>query len=197
MRLILVRHGQAEYRGEEPDNLYMTDLGKRQVELLGLWLATYEAGIDQIICSPLRRARETTSILNRHIHAPVKVDDDLRETTSALDEKLPRLVHPHDSGPHYYLSMDDPRDHNYYQRFAEQVRRVLNRVLDNPASVQTKVVVCHGGTAATMVRLLLKCHHLNIMMHHASMHYLTWRDGMWDLRGINYAPHLPQEMLTE
>ena len=187
-----MRHGQAEHRGDEPDDLYLTELGKRQVELLGQWLAENETDIDAIISSPLRRARETTSILNRYISAPVKVDDDLRETTHDLLEKLPRLVHPSDSGPHYYMMPAN----NYYQRFAEQVRRVLNRILDNPASTQTKVVVCHGGTAATMVRLLLQCHHLNIWMHNAGMHYLTWQDGLWDLRGVNYVPHLPNDMLT-
>lgn len=193
MRLILVRHGQAEYRGDDLDNLYLTELGKRQVEMLGQWLALNEPGIDQIICSPLRRARETTSILNRYISAQVKVDDDLRETTTDLAEKLPRLVHPSESGPHYYLMPAN----NYYQRFAEQVRRVLNRILDNPASIQTKIVVCHGGIAATMVRLLLHCHHLNIRMYHTGMHYLTWQDGLWDLRGINYAPHLLPDLQTE
>jgi broad specificity phosphatase PhoE len=192
MRLILVRHGQAEHRGEDSDNLYLTALGKRQVELLGQWLADNETGIDAIISSPLRRARETTSILNRYVSTPVKIDDDLRETTHELLEKLPRLVHPSDNGPHYYMMPAN----NYYQRFAEQARRVLNRILDNPASIQTKVVVCHGGTAATMVRLLLQCHHLNIWMHNAGMHYLTWQDGLWDVRGVNYVPHLPDDMLT-
>jgi broad specificity phosphatase PhoE len=192
MRLILVRHGQAEQRGDEEDNLYLTDLGKRQVELLGQWLVRNEPGIQAIIYSPLRRARETTSILNRYVNAPVKVDDDLRETTHDLLMKLPRLVHPSDVGPHYYLMPSD----NYYQRFAEQTRRVLNRILENPAATQTKVVVCHGGTAGTMVRMLLQCHHLNIWMHNTAMHYLTWQDGLWDVRGINYAPHLPDDMLT-
>lgn len=192
MRLILVRHGQAERRGDEGDNLYLTEIGKRQVELLGDWLAHAEPGIDQIISSPLRRARETTSILNRYISAAVRVDDDLRETTTYLEEKLPRLVHPADSGPHYYMMPAD----NYYQRFAEQVRRVLNRILDNPASIQTKLVVCHGGTAATMVRLLFQCHHLNIAMNNTAMHYLTWTNGLWEVRGLNYAPHLPPELIT-
>ncbi len=192
MRLILVRHGQAEHRGSEADDLYLTDLGKRQVELLGQWLATHEPGIDQIICSPLRRARETTSILNRYVSAPIKVDDDLRETSHDLLLKLPRLIHPSDNGPHYFVMPAD----NYYQRFAEQNRRVLNRLLDNPEAMQTKVVVCHGGSAGTMVRMILKCHHLNIWMHNTAMHYLTWQDGLWDVRGINYTPHLTGDILT-
>ena len=192
MRLILVRHGQAEHRGDEEDDLYLTDLGKRQVELLGQWLAANEEGVTAIVCSPLRRARETTSILNRYIHAPVKVDDDLRETTHDLYMKLPRLVHPADSGPHYYIMPAD----NYYQRFAEQTRRVLNRLIENPEAVQTKVVVCHGGTAGTIARMLLKCHSLDIWMHNTAMHYFTWQDGLWILRGINYTPHLPANLIT-
>jgi len=193
MRLILVRHGQAERVGDEPDNLHLTELGQRQVERLGEWLARSEPGVDSITCSPLRRARETTAILNRYLPgAPVRVDDDLRETTQDLLLKLPRLVHPFDSGPHYYVMPSD----NYYQRFAEQMRRVLNRLIENPSSLQTKIVVCHGGSAGTMVRMLLDCHHLNIWMNNAAMHHLTWQEGLWDLRGINYAPHLPQSMLT-
>ena len=192
MRLILVRHGQAEHRGDEEDNLYLTDLGKRQVELLGQWLAENEPGVTAIVCSPLRRARETTSILNRYIHAPVKVNDDLRETTHDLYMKLPRLVHPADNGPHYFIMPAD----NYYQRFTEQTRRVLNRLIENPEAMQTKVVVCHGGTAGTMVRMLLKCHSLNIWMNNTAMHHLTWQDGLWVVRGINYAPHLPATLIT-
>ncbi len=194
MRLILVRHGQAEHReGEEGDNLYLTELGKRQVELLGQWLQQKEPEISQIICSPLRRARETTSILSRYLNATVMMDDDLRETGRKLTNELPRLVHPSDNGPHYYLLPHD----NFYQRFTEQTRRVLNRLIENPSSPKTLIVICHGGTASTMVRMLLKCHHLDIHMHNTAMHYMTWRDGLWDMRGINYAPHLPQDMITD
>jgi broad specificity phosphatase PhoE len=193
MRLILVRHGQAEYRmGEEGDNLYLTELGKRQVELLGQWLQDNEPGIDALICSPLRRARETTSILSRYVDAPIRVDDDLRETDRDLLMELPRLVHPADTGPHYYVLPHD----NYYQRFTEQTRRVLNRLIANPSSMRTLVVICHGGTASTMLRMLMQAHHFYIWMNNGAMHYLTWQDGLWDLRGVNYVPHLPQDMLT-
>ncbi len=193
MRLILVRHGQAERReNEDGDNLYLTELGKRQVELLGKWLAENEAGITSLVCSPLRRARETTSILSRYISVPVSVDDDLRETERDMLMELPRLVHPSDTGPYYYVLPHD----NYYQRFAEQTRRVLNRQIENPSSLRSVVIVCHGGTASTMLRMLLRCHHLHIWMNNAAMHHLTWQDGLWELRGVNYAPHLPKDMLT-
>ena len=50
MRLILVRHGQAErHIDESGDNLYLSDLGKRQVELLGQWLERHEPGITSIV----------------------------------------------------------------------------------------------------------------------------------------------------
>lgn len=193
MRLILVRHGQAARRVEESgDNLYLTDLGKRQVELFGQWLERNEPGITSIISSPLRRARETTSILSRYVSAPVRVDDDLRETDRDLLMELPRLVHPSENGPHYYILPHD----NYYQRFAEQTRRVLNRLLENPSSLRTMVVICHGGTASTMLRMILGCHHLNIWMANTAMHYLTWQDGLWEVRGINYTPHLTEDLIT-
>ena len=193
MRLILVRHGQAQHReGETNDNLYLTDLGKRQVELFGQWLAEYEPDVTSLIYSPLRRARETMTIINRYVNVPTRQDDDLRETNRNLLMELPRLVHPSDLGPHYYVMPHD----NYYQRFVEQTRRVLNRLVQNPHSAQTYVVVCHGGTASTMLRMILRCHHMDVWMYHTGMHYLTWRDGLWELRGVNHVPHLPSDMWT-
>ena len=106
--------------------------------------------------------------------------------------ELPRLVHPLENGPHYYILPHD----NYYQRFVEQTRRVLNRLLENPSSLRTMVVICHGGTASTMLRMILGCHHLNVSMANTAMHYLTWQDGLWDLRGVNYAPHLVPDLLS-
>ena len=137
-------------------------------------------------------ARETTSILSRYVSAPVRVDDDLRETDRDLLLELPRLVHPLENGPHYYILPHD----NYYQRFVEQTRRVLNRLLENPSSLRTMVVICHGGTASTMLRMILGCHHLNVSMANTAMHYLTWQDGLWEVRGVNYTPHLPDDLIT-
>jgi broad specificity phosphatase PhoE len=170
----------------------LSDLGRRQAERLGEWLRRNEPGINLLVCSPYRRARETTTILGTYVSAPVMVDDDLREADRDLLMELPRLIHPADFGPHYYILPHD----NYYQRFAEQTRRVLNRLIENPSSIRTVVVVCHGGTASTMLRTLLKCHHLHIWMHNTGMHYLTWQEGLWELRGVNYTPHLTEDMLT-
>jgi hypothetical protein len=33
-------------------------------------------------------------------------------------------------------------------------------------------------------------------MNHTAMHHLTWQDGLWDLRGVNYAPHLVPDLLS-
>lgn len=192
MRLILVRHGQAERCSDDSSTQCLTDLGKEQVERLGAWFQAHETGITSLVASPMRPARETVSILSRYVNVPMSVDDDLRETDRELLMELPRLVHPADNGPHYYILPHD----NFYQRFTEQTRRVLNRLLENPSSLRTVVVVCHGGTASTMLRMLLKCHHLNIEMSHTAMHYLTWQDGLWDLRGVNYTPHLTDDLLT-
>ena len=79
MRLILVRHGQAEHRGNEADNLYLTDLGKRQVEALGQWLADNESEVSSIICSPLRRAVATAEPLCKAAGIRMQLKDGLKE----------------------------------------------------------------------------------------------------------------------
>ncbi|SRR5690554_1746584 len=191
MRLILIRHGQPQNNPND-ENPGLSELGKQQAELLGQWLRAYEPGITSLRSSPARASRETASILSRSVDALMSVDDDLRDTDRPLLMELPRLVHPSDIGPHYYILPHD----NYYQRFAEQTRRVMNRLIDNPSSLRTMLIVCEPNVAATLLRMVFRCHHLHIWMHHTAMHYLTWQDGLWDLRGVNYAPHLTHDMLT-
>jgi hypothetical protein len=33
-------------------------------------------------------------------------------------------------------------------------------------------------------------------MANTAMHYLTWQDGLWEVRGINYTPHLTEDLIT-
>ena len=63
MELILVRHGQPEWsrEGRVADDPSLTDLGRRQVEHLADALADRE--LDEIVVSPLVRARETAAPL--------------------------------------------------------------------------------------------------------------------------------------
>ena len=63
MQIVLIRHGQPEWvrDGLNVTNPPLTELGRAQAELLGDWLADEQ--FDEILASPLARARETAAPL--------------------------------------------------------------------------------------------------------------------------------------
>ncbi len=81
MRLLLVRHGITQnnvdrtYTGQTDAPL--TELGERQAEAVGKYLATEQ--LDIIISSDLQRARRTAQAIARYHDLPVLEDPNLRE----------------------------------------------------------------------------------------------------------------------
>ena len=80
---LLLRHGQtplsAERRFAGLGDIELTEMGVRQAKLAGERLAA-RGGVDVIVSSPLRRARQTAEEAAAATGAPVEFDDDLRET---------------------------------------------------------------------------------------------------------------------
>ena len=84
-RILWARHGQnvanitrtLSYRVYDGD---LTDAGQQQAADLAEWLAGQDDGIEQIVCSPLRRARQTAEIVAARLSLPVSAEiDELRE----------------------------------------------------------------------------------------------------------------------
>jgi 2,3-bisphosphoglycerate-dependent phosphoglycerate mutase len=86
--LILTRHGQtvwhAENRYAGVSDVDLTDEGRAQAGRLANWAA--RAGLDAIVSSPVRRARETAQPCGRATGLPVDVVDDLREVDFGIAE---------------------------------------------------------------------------------------------------------------
>ena len=79
MEIVLVRHGQPEWvsNGLNVVNPPLTDLGVQQAELMAEVMAREE--FDEILVSPLQRARQTAAPLYRAVARPETVDDWLEE----------------------------------------------------------------------------------------------------------------------
>ncbi len=114
MELILVRHGEVEiskinnnlrkileteshgkYEGalKKLDNIELSERGNEQAKLLGRWLQkNYE--IDVLYSSKLRRAKETSKIVNSFLNLPVIFKDELREATFYLADYLSDWSNP-------------------------------------------------------------------------------------------------------
>jgi broad specificity phosphatase PhoE len=79
--LILIRHGQAVRANGDYLRSPLTPLGREQATLTGRYLRDLEERLDGFYSSPLRRARETASLIGGEIgHQPV-VQQGLQEMT--------------------------------------------------------------------------------------------------------------------
>ena len=72
MILLIIRHGEPIY---EPDSL--TELGRRQAEALAPRMALN--GVNEIYCSPLRRARQTAQPTADLLGLPVRIEEWMSE----------------------------------------------------------------------------------------------------------------------
>jgi broad specificity phosphatase PhoE len=96
--LFLIRHGQASYGAADYDNL--SPKGRRQAEELGRYLARSGLALDALYAGPLRRQRDTATILAAaakdagHALPAVEIIDELAEydAFTIIQRFLPVLV---------------------------------------------------------------------------------------------------------
>ena len=185
MELYLARHGQSIHNrdGNDPGgHSPLTDEGRAQARRLGEWLVA-NAHVDAIYTSPLARARETAAIVAGILGQSLQVRDELREAAVFLPDVLPRPPAPWcDPWPTPSL---DPA----YAVFRQQVA-VVTRDLVTQHPDEAVLVVAHGGTLATMIRLLLGIDAISIWTENTALHHLTWLGQRWELRYLNRREHL-------
>ena len=76
MKLLLMRHGEAESQAASDYERRLTDHGARQVAASVRRLLTYEFNIELLLVSPLPRARETADIVDELLGpVPMVVSD--------------------------------------------------------------------------------------------------------------------------
>jgi broad specificity phosphatase PhoE/ribonuclease HI len=82
--VILLRHGETvhtadkKFSGSGGDDPSLSGVGREQAAAAAGWLLRH-AGIDAIVTSPLRRARETAATVSTRLELPVSVEDGLAE----------------------------------------------------------------------------------------------------------------------
>lgn len=91
MRLVLVRHGEAEARAVTDAARALTAQGRQQARATGHWLAGELAGPLQLLVSPFRRAQETAAEIAACLPQSVTLtvpritpDDDPRQALEAI-----------------------------------------------------------------------------------------------------------------
>lgn len=101
MKLLLVRHGESEADilgvHEGRADFPLTERGQEQAQLLSAWLKANE-DFDEIIASPLVRARQTAERIAQATGVPLTLDDQLMEWDNGLlagmDREAANLKYP-------------------------------------------------------------------------------------------------------
>ncbi len=193
MRLILARHGQAlsnidpNYPGLDSP---LTPLGEQQADRLGHWLKEREPEIDHILFSPLQRAARTAEIINQHLNRPMIANDDLREIERVAP--LPSRRDPFKADTTYVPDSND----GYYDQYRAQVQRALGVIGADLNRPKPLLVVSHGGTASTLLRLIFERHDFRFWTYNTGLHVLAWSEGIWRVECLNGVLHLPADMLS-
>lgn len=197
MLLVLVRHGETEWNRENrvqgTSDTPLSDNGIRQAERLASSMAGEE--IDLIVTSPLRRAAETASIINRGLNAPLRTDEDLRELDQGIFEGMGYTELMRDHGDFLRRWAADPASVVMPggESLAVLQERAWKAVLRITGSVERALIVSHNFTITVIL-----CRALgvplsgfrHIRLDNASRTILEARDGAFTALVINDTAHL-------
>jgi ribonuclease H / adenosylcobalamin/alpha-ribazole phosphatase len=197
---LLLRHGQtalsAERRFAGRGDIPLTDLGLEQAAAVAARLAA-RGGIDLVLTSPLRRARQTAQAVADAAGVPLAVDDDLAETdfgsweAMSFAEVMARW--PDEMAAWLADAAAAPPGGESFAEVAVRVDAALDRLLAVHQG-QTVVVVSHVTPIKMMVcRALLAPTAALFRMHLdvAALSEAAWfADGPALLRSLNDTAHL-------
>ena len=166
MELTLVRHGQStanrdgilQGRSDAP----LSDLGRRQAAQLGTWL--HERGLSwhAVYCSPLRRARDTASLIVEKTAAPAAIEDaDLEEIhVGEMQGKSHAVLHQ-EHASFYQRGLEGLGDYSEFggESYADvqlRVQRLFARLSERHRGGEQRVLlVSHGGLLFQLTKALV------------------------------------------
>ena len=145
MKLLVTRHGQTNWnvqkrvmgRCDEPLN----EKGLEQAEQTRNELL--DKSIDLIICSPLKRAKQTAEVINRNRNIPVIYDDRIIERDFGEFEGLEINDFDFHGYWNYYKNYNYERAENI-QEFFRRVYNFLDDIVDKYHD-KNILIVAHGG----------------------------------------------------
>jgi broad specificity phosphatase PhoE len=171
MRILIARHGQDEDNAavllnglrDKP----LTKLGREQAELAGKKLLQEGPRVDVILCSPLKRARETAVIISKIIKGPkpiiepLLIERDFGILTGKPLSDIPRYATKtlQTEVVNYFIEVEGAENFPALYRRASELLLKLESNYDN----QNILLVTHGDIGK-MIR--------------AAYHKWTWEKGL-------------------
>ncbi len=187
--LLLIRHAESLSNRNHPFagiDSGLTARGWEQAHRLAEWLVAHEP-VDVLIASPTLRARQTAEVLAQHLRQTLHVQHDLIETSQPYWEELPVLTEQHGLPdiPWHPTQETAPMYTAFCTRIAHAMRTIFERYWG-----QRIAIITHGGTMATMLRLLFGGHHVGVYQDNTAIHKLVWGEKRWVLIYANRTEHL-------
>jgi len=164
MKLLLIRHGQsaanAEGRFQGQMDSPLTDQGRQEAQSLAQRLVRQRWSVSAIHASDLSRAAETAESLGVALHAPVFLDERLREhdvgiltglTLAQIDQQHPEIMHALRHDPDWPAVPGEETS----DAFRRRVVSMLDQIRTSHDQEQTVAVVTHGRTLGMILAHLL------------------------------------------
>ncbi|MET8023257.1 bifunctional RNase H/acid phosphatase [Streptomyces avermitilis] len=200
---VLLRHGetpltpQKRFSGSGGSDPALSDVGRRQAELVGAALAV-RGTIQAVVSSPLARCRETAGIVAARLGIEVSVEEGLRETDFGAWEGLTfgevRERHPEDMNA--WLADPEAEPTGGGESFAAVARRVATTrdKLFAAYAGRTVLLVSHVTPIKTLVRLALDAPPQSLFRMELSAASVSavayYADGNASVRLLNDTSHL-------
>lgn len=230
MELILVRHGEVKIDNEVKkileiksadkdatghmkldrlDDIELSDLGKEQANLLGKWLQG-EYKIDVFYSSKLRRAKETSEIVNNYLNLPIIFKDELREATFYIPNFLSGWSNPYQFGKNLedtnsivkgFIKEEDFEVDNLrlkkdtvrqeYKIFKSKIEKTIKEIIADNWD-KTVLIITHGGVIGTIIRNIIGRHDITIKMDFTAVSKFSWikEYNRWQIDFLNKTDHL-------
>ena len=212
-RLLLIRHGQSVYTGEQADHL--TALGHEQARLLGEHWAARGLTLARVFCGPRMRHHETLEGVRRALALPeARIDPDLDEypageifkravqgglarveDPSTFERMFTRIMGRYVAGELAYEDVET------FGAFRARVGRALERITGEGDRGQTVAAFTSGGPVAAALGHVLgltdeKVLELSWTVRNTALTELRFGAGRLSLVAFNAHPHLGDEQTT-
>lgn len=186
---ILVRHGQYNLKGKTDNERYLTDLGRLQAEATGMRLSELALPNLSIVKSTMKRAQETSQLIESYLPpVPVTSDPLLEEGSPIMPEPSPGQWRPELS---YYR--DGPR-------IEAAFRKYFHRASSSEQEDSHTIIVCHANVIRYFICRALQFPPegwLRMSLNHASITWITiYHDGRVCLRSTGESGHLLPEWMS-
>ena len=164
--LILLRHGVTPHTsgrrfsgGLGGDNPGLSDEGREQIRAAATWLTELKDKIDAVVCSPVRRTRESADIVAAELGLPLEEEPGFAEMEFGVWDGLSfmEVAEQHKESFEAWLGDLDsaPPGGESFRTVEARVQAGLDRVLEQHAG-RTVVVVSHVTPIKTLVANALK-----------------------------------------